>query len=134
MSFVLDASIAACWCFPDEQSAVADTAMQRLLEDEALVPALWPLEIRNILVVSERRGRIETADADAFLRDLDRLPIRVRHDTDLRALVALARRHQLTSYDAAYLDLAMRTSAMLATLDGSLVRAALEEGVKLLAE
>ena len=134
MSFVLDASIAACWCFPDEQSAVADTAMQRLLEDEALVPALWPLEIRNILVVSERRGRIETADADAFLRDLDRLPIRVRHDTDLRALVALARKHQLTSYDAAYLDLAMRTSATLATLDGSLVRAALEEGVKLIAE
>lgn len=134
MSFVLDASITACWCFPDEQSAVADTAMQRLLEDEALVPALWPLEIRNILVVSERRGRIETADADAFLRDLDRLPIRVRHDTDLRALVALARKHQLTSYDAAYLDLAMRTSATLATLDGSLVRAALEEGVKLIAE
>lgn len=134
MSFVLDASIAACWCFRDEQSAVADIAMQRLLEDEALVPALWPLEIRNILVVSERRGRIETADADAFLRDLDRLPIRVRHDTDLRALVALARKHQLTSYDAAYLDLAVRTSATLATLDGSLVRAALEEGVKLIAE
>ena len=134
MSFVLDASVAACWCFRDEQSAVADTAMQRLLEDEALVPALWPLEIRNILVVSERRGRIETADADAFLRDLDRLPIRVRHDADLRALVALARKHQLTSYDAAYLDLAMRTSATLATLDGSLVRAALEEGVKLIAE
>lgn len=108
--------------------------MQTLLEDEALVPALWPLEIRNILVVSERRGRIETADADAFLRDLDRLPIRVRHDTDLRALVALAGKHQLTSYDAAYLDLAMRTSATLATLDGSLVRAALEEGVKLIAE
>lgn len=134
MSFVLDASIAACWCFADEQSAVADTAMQRLLEDEALVPALWPLEIRNVLVVSERRGRIESADADAFLRDLDRLPIRVRHDTDLRALVALARKHQLTSYDAAYLDLAIRTSATLATLDESLVRAALEEGVKLIAE
>ena len=134
MSFVLDASVAACWCFRDEESAVADTAMQRLLEDEALVPALWLLEIRNILVVSERRGRIETADADAFLRDLDRLPIRVRHDADLRALVTLARKHQLTSYDAAYLDLAMRTSATLATLDGSLVRAALEEGVKLIAE
>ena len=134
MSFVIDASVTACWCFADEQSAIADSAMQRLLEDEALAPSIWSLEIRNIMIVSERRGRIDTADADAFLRDLDRLPIRVRHDTDLRTLVALARKHQLTAYDAAYLDLAMRSSSALATLDGSLARAAREEGVHFAAE
>ena len=108
--------------------------MQLLLDDEAVAPALWPLEIRNILVVNERRGRIDGADADAFLRDLDRLPIRVRHDTDMRAVLLLARKHQLTAYDAAYLDLAVRTSAALATLDGTLARAAGEEGVQLIAE
>ena len=134
MSFVIDASVTACWCFADEQSAIADSAMQRLLEDEALAPSIWSLEIRNIMIVSERRGRIDTADADAFLRDLDRLPIRLRHDTDLRTLVALARKHQLTAYDAAYLDLAMRSSSALATLDGSLARAAREEGVHFAAE
>ena len=84
MPFVLDASITACWCFPDEQSTVADAAMDRLLDDEAIVPALWNIEIRNILVVNERRNRIESADADAFLRDLGRLPIRVRRDADER--------------------------------------------------
>ena len=134
MPFVLDASVTACWCFPDEKSIVADIAMQRLLDDEALAPSLWPLEIRNILIVNERRGRIDTAAADAFLRDLARLPIRVRQDTDLPALLTLARKHQLTSYDAAYLDLAVRTAAALATLDVSLARAAREEGVQLIAE
>lgn len=58
MSFVLDASVTACWCFPDEQYATADAAMRRLVNEEALVPSLWTLEIRNILVVNERRGRI----------------------------------------------------------------------------
>ena len=134
MPFVLDASVTAAWCFPDEQSIVADAAMQRLLDDEALAPSLWTLEIRNILIVNERRGRIDTADADAFLRDLDGLPIRVRHDADLRAIFSLARKHQLTAYDAAYLDLALRTSAALATLDQSLARAARAEGVQLIAE
>ncbi len=134
MPFVLDASVTAAWCFPDEQSIVADAAMQRLLDDEALAPSLWPLEIRNILIVNERRGRIDTADADAFLRDLDGLPIRVRHDADLRGIFSLARKHQLTAYDAAYLDLALRTSAALATLDESLARAARAEGVQLIAE
>lgn len=108
--------------------------MQRLLEDEALAPSIWSLEVRNIMIVSERRGRIDVADADTFLRDLDRLPIRLRHDTDLRTLVSLARKHQLTAYDAAYLELASRTSSTLATLDGSLARAAREEGVYFTAE
>ncbi len=134
MAFVLDASVTAAWCFADEESVVADVAMQRLLDDEAMAPALWSMEIRSILIVNERRGRIDTADADAFLRDLDSLPIRVRHDADLRALLGLARKHHLTAYDATYLDLAVRTSAALATLDRSLAHAARTEGVRLIAE
>jgi len=132
MPFILDASVTACWCFSDEQSAIADSAMDRLLDDEALAPALWTIEIRNILIVNERRGRIEPDDADAFLLELTRLPIRVRNDTDERALVTLARKHRLTAYDAAYLDLAVRTGNLLATLDRPLADAARAEGIQLI--
>ena len=131
MPFVLDASVTASWCFSDEQSAVADVAMQRLLDDEAIAPPLWSLEIRNILLVNERRGRIDTQDADAFLLDLSRLPIRIRQDADNRALVALARRHRLTAYDAAYLELAVRTDLAVATLDQALAHAVRAEGLPL---
>ena len=133
MSFVLDASVTACWCFPDEQSPAADAAMRRLLGEQAVVPPVWSLEIRNILVVNERRGRIESEDSDVFLRDLLLLPIRVRRDTDEGAVLTLARKHQLTAYDAAYLDLAVRTSAPVATLDRSLARAVRAEGLQVIA-
>lgn len=132
MSFVLDASVTACWCFPDEQSAAADAAMRRLADSEALVPPLWALEIRNILVVNERRGRIGPEDADAFLRDLSLLPIRVRDDTDAGMVLRLARKHKLTAYDAAYLCLALRSAMPLATLDRSLARAVQAEGLQVI--
>lgn len=133
MSFVLDASVTACWCFPDEQSTVADAAMQRLTGEEALVPPLWTLEIRNILVVNERRGRIEPEDSNAFLRDISLLPIRIRNDADAETLLELARRHNLTTYDAAYLCLAVQNSAPVATLDRSLARAVQAEGLQVIA-
>ena len=132
MSFVLDASVTACWCFPDEQSVVADAALRRLTDEEALVPSLWTLEIRNILVVNERRGRIEPEDSDAFLRDLSLLPIRIRDDADAESLLELARGHNLTTYDAAYLCLALQTSAPVATLDRSLARAVQAEGLQVI--
>lgn len=134
MPFVLDASVTACWCFPDENSTVADAAMDRLLDDEAIVPALWTIEIRNILVVNERRNRIESADADSFLRDIGRLPIRVRRDADERALLELARKHGLTAYDATYLNLAVRARVAVATLDRSLASAVRAEGLPLVGE
>ena len=134
MPFVLDASVTACWCFPDEQAMVSDVAMDRLLHDEAIAPALWTIEIRNILIVNERRGRIEPDDAGAFLSDLTRLPIRVRHDADEQALLELARKHRLTAYDAAYLDLAVRNSVAVATLDRALADAVRAEGLQLVGE
>lgn len=87
MPFVVDASVASCWCFPDENSAAAaDTAMDRLLHDEAIAPGLWTLEITNILISRERRGGISPEETDAFLGDLAQLPIRICHDADDRVL------------------------------------------------
>ena len=134
MPFVIDASVTASWCFPDEQSAVADVAMDRLLQDEAIAPALWTVELRNILVFNERRKRIEPADSDAFLRDLARLPIRVRRDADERTLLGLARKHGLTAYDAAYLNLAVRAGLPVATQDRLLAKAVRAEGLPLVGE
>lgn len=132
MPFVIDASVAASWCFKDENAAAAEAAMDHLREDEGIAPALWWVEIRNILIVSEWRGRIEPDDADAFLDDLGRLPIRIEWEPGSSRVMALARRHRLTACDAAYLDLALRTDAPLATLDRALARAASAEGVPLL--
>ena len=131
MPFVLDASVTASWCFEDEEASVADAAMDRLPEDHAVVPALWWFEIRNILVVNERRGRIDSADSDVFLNDLARLPIRIANDPSERLVVGLARTHRLTAYDAAYLDLAVRLTAPIATLDRALADAARAEGLEL---
>lgn len=132
MPFVIDASVAASWCFEDEDAAPAETAMDHLREDEAIAPALWWVEIRNILIVNEWRGRIESEDANAFLDDLGRLPIRIEWEAGSSRVMALARRHRLTAYDASYLDLALRTDGPLATLDRTLARAATAEGVPLL--
>lgn len=131
MPFVLDASVTASWCFPDETAPASDAAMDRLPQDHAAVPALWWFEVRNILIVNERRGRIEPADSDMFLNDLARLPIRIERDPDKRLVVALARKHRLTAYDAAYLDLAIRLTAPMATLDRALADAALAEGLEI---
>ena len=131
MPFVLDASVTASWCFEDEGAPVADAAMDRLPEDHAIVPALWWFEIRNVLVVNERRGRIDSADSDMFLNDLARLPIRIESDPNERLVVGLARTHRLTAYDAAYLDLAVRLTAPIATLDRALADAARAEGLEL---
>ena len=132
MPFVIDASVAASWCFEDEQASAAESAMERLrADDEAIAPALWWVEIRNILIVSERRRRIEPDDADTFLDDLGRLPIRVQWESGSNRVMALARKHGLTAYDAAYLDLALRLTVPLATLDRALAQAAKAERVQL---
>ena len=98
-----------------------------------MVPPVWSLEVRNILVVNERWGRIEPDDSDTFLRELLLLAIRIRRDADESALLMLARKHQLTAYDAAYLDLAVRVSVPVATLDRALARAVRAEGLQVIA-
>jgi predicted nucleic acid-binding protein len=131
MPFVLDASIAACWAFQDEQHPRADAAFARIRIEEAVVPSIWWFEIRNILVVNERRKRIKESDTDGFLRDLSRLRIRMDREPGESAVLRLARAHRLSVYDASYLELALRESIPVATLDAELAAAAVAEGAEL---
>ena len=124
MGIVLDSSIVGCWCFPDETSPTADAAFDQLSRDDAIVPVLWWFEVRNVLVVNERRGRIDTVGSAAFLAELEKLPILFDRQSHSETLLTLARAHRLTIYDAAYLELARRLDAPLATLDQKLAAAA----------
>ena len=126
---VLDASVAVAWLLDDEDEPVAIVPLGTLEEQEALVPQLWHLEIRNALLAAERRGRIDSDQMAVRLGDLKTLPIRTDQEPDLDAAMGLARDHRLTFYDAMYLELAIRRDAQLATLDAALARAAAEEGL-----
>jgi predicted nucleic acid-binding protein len=126
---VVDSSIAACWLMPDEFSEVADQALERISRDEMLVPALFWFELRNVLVISERRKRITWQQVTEGLIRIDAIPYRVDGETSETDLFDLARRHKLTVYDAAYLELAVRTRSAIATLDRSLASAAAAEGM-----
>jgi predicted nucleic acid-binding protein len=134
MAFVLDASVAACWAFPDEGHPAAGLAMARIRTEEAVVPSLWWFEIRNILVVNERRKRIDESGSTAFLRELSRLPVKVDLEPNEAGVLRIARTYHLSVYDASYLELAARTGFPLATLDKALASAALEELVTLVGE
>lgn len=133
MPFVLDASIAACWLFEDEDHPHASDALARVRKDEARVPSLWWFEVRNMLLVNERRARVSETDTAAFLGALSRLAISIDR-TPGEEVLGLARRHRLTVYDAAYLELARREGLPLATLDRDLAGAARVEGVALIGE
>jgi len=125
--FVIDNSVVMAWCFADEESDYADFVLDSLEVNEAIVPAIWPLEVGNVLVVGERRQRLSEADSTRFLSLLYNLPISVDQETPdrmMKEIVALARRHQLSTYDASYLDLAMRRDLPLATRDTALRKAA----------
>lgn len=131
-AFVLDGSVTMAWFFRDETNAYAESVEDALAHDEAVVPALWPLEVANTLVVGERRKRCTEAQATTWLNYLRALPIVVDDETAAQAwgdTLSLARAHQLSAYDAAYLELALRRSLPLATLDDRLKDAAAAVGV-----
>lgn len=134
MSFVLDASITLCWAFANEEHSIATAALDRLEKGEAQVPGVWWFEVRNSLVVNERRGRLSEAGTASFLRNLEQLAIHIDRAPAESTLLTLARQHRLSVYDAAYLELAQREELMLATLDTALRQAATAVGVPLLAE
>jgi predicted nucleic acid-binding protein len=134
--FVLDASVVLSWCFDDETSPYTDALLDLLAEGEAFVPSIWPLEIVNVLVNAERAGRLVHADALKFLRLIASLPITVIPESPARVfseVLALAREEGLSSYDAAYLDLALREGLPLATQDRALRRAAKRKNAVILA-
>lgn len=133
MPFVLDASVTAAWLLPDEEHPVARRLEERLPEDHALVPPIWWFEIRNMLVVAERRNRLTSAMTAAILAGLSRYPIVENADMDESALLRLAREHALSVYDASYLELAGRMRLPLATIDRKLAQAAQAASVALFA-
>ena len=118
--FVLDASVATAWLLDDEDEALSNAALARLETEEALVPQLWHVEVRSALLAAERRGRIRSDEVDERLRSLGELPVRTDSDPRLGAALALARTHNLSIYDAMYLELAQRLDAPLVTLDKAL--------------
>ena len=129
--FVLDASVALAWFLDDEQAPQADNVRARLIRERAYVPQLWHLEVRNGLIIAERHGRLSATRINECLEAIKWLPIQTDSEAVLDTVVSLARMHNLSVYDAVYLELAKRRDAALASLDGALLRAAAEEGVQL---
>jgi predicted nucleic acid-binding protein len=133
---VLDASLAVAWCFEDESSPLAEHVLELVSAGtEALAPAIWPLEVANALLVAERRKRITMAQVTALLQRISKLPIVVEPIPPARAfeqVLSVARQHELTEYDAAYVELALREAVPLATLDAKLRRAARAAGIVLI--
>lgn len=137
MAFVLDASVSAIWALTDESNPLA----ARILDDwvanptspePGFVPSLWWYEMRNLLVSGERRRLIVAADSAAFLRVVGTFPIELDDEPDEGSIFGFARSHQLSFYDATYLEIAHRKGIPLATLDSALRKAAETVGVALL--
>jgi predicted nucleic acid-binding protein len=131
---VVDASIALAWCFPDETSDYADAVLVALEGQTVLVPSVWSLEIANAVLVGERRRRLNQPEIQQFTTLLESLSLLqdtravAKHVSDV---LPLARMYGLSAYDAAYLELSIRHSASLATLDDRLQRAANAAGITL---
>ncbi len=127
VQFVVDNSVVMSWCFEDEGNSYADAVLESLEFVQGLAPAVWPLEVANVLLVAERKKRIDRSSVVRFLALLQGLPLRVEQEPPSRVLTeifALARDQGLSSYDASYLDLAMRFGIPIATVDESLIKAA----------
>ena len=129
---VLDASIVLCWALAEKDDDVAAKALIFAQTGHVLVPTIWWFEIRNALLMNERRRRLTEADTTALLRLIDRLPVVVDRSPDEPVVLSLARRHHLSVCDASYLELAARSHVPLATLDGALAKAAKDEGVSVI--
>ena len=138
MNFVLDASLTMAFVLADEATVETDDILDRLGEEgQAFTPALWRWEVGNVLLMAERRKRITGADSNRHLSTLEILPVEIDENAPREAWSAallLARKHQLTLYDAAYLELAIRRGVALGSLDNDLRKAGKSEGVKLLPE
>ena len=132
--FVIDSSVAIAWCFPDELDDYSQSVLDALATQAAIVPDLWHLEVANTLLVGERRKRSTQANTFRWMAFLASLPISVDDHTHFHAfgdITTLGRSHNLSAYDAAYLELAMRRDVPLATLDDKLKAAAKVVGVML---
>lgn len=128
---VVDASVASGWLLDDERDQLSRSALRSVEEDGAIVPQHWRFEVANSLLFAERRGRLLPGRARLRLRSLNDLAIDLDDSSDVETALALAFEHNLTMYDAIYLELALRTGFPLATLDDDLVQVAPHSGVEL---
>ena len=133
--FVIDASIVVAWCLEDESSEVAEAAVERLMAEGGIAPAHWPIEIASALRSAERRGRLDEASIGRLRPRLRSLPIEILPVAFSTALnvIDTARRHDLSVYDACYLDLADIRGVGLATVDARLAEACRVAGIPLIA-
>ncbi|MXY90786.1 MAG: type II toxin-antitoxin system VapC family toxin [Gammaproteobacteria bacterium] len=129
MSVVIDNSVFMAWCMGDEDNLTANSAMQRAAEEGGVAPRIWWYELRNALLMNERRGRISEQQVADTLADVRALGISADDGHDEAQVLDLARRFELTVYDSAYLETALRRSLPLATLDEKLLAAAETLGV-----
>ena len=128
---VVDCSVTMAWVLGNESSAVADSTLELVTAHGGFAPSLWWVEVRNVLLTAERKGRLMPEDTSVALRAIEALGIRLDHAPDGGALLRLARTHGLTGYDAMYLELSVRQQRPLATLDRKLNAAAQLEGLEL---
>ena len=134
MAFVLDASVVVAFAFGETDDSRVVPAIEQLNRSYATAPSLFFYEVRNALIVGERRGRSTAQKSADFLRDLANLPVRIAPLPGDDALMSLVRKRNLTVYDAAYLELAIREGLPLATLDRALEKAAIAESVALFSD
>ncbi|MFO1025558.1 MAG: type II toxin-antitoxin system VapC family toxin [Acetobacteraceae bacterium] len=131
---MLDSSATLAWTLPGDGSAATDALLEAVGRDGAAVPTQWSLETANVLLIAERRGRITAAERRQALDILMALPIQIHAQPILAtfsSIVDLAAAHDLTVYDASYLDPAISTALPLATLDRALRQAAHRVGLAL---
>ncbi|MDM8007655.1 MAG: type II toxin-antitoxin system VapC family toxin [Phycisphaerae bacterium] len=134
-SFVVDSSMAMAWCFEDEATPATRRLLEQMGIEAAAVPAWWYLEITNVLVLAQRKKRISPAKVAQFIALVESFDLEVDDQAPSRAfghLLPLCRSHELTSYDAMYLDLALRRQLPLASLDDDLRAAAKAVGIRVL--
>ncbi len=131
MALVIDNSMLAAWYMPDEDEPLADSAVEAVLTSHGLVPQIWWHEFHNTLVSNLRRRRIRHAEADFIREEVLTLDLREQPRPESRDVMSLAGRFELSFYDASYLDLSLKASLRLATLDRRLIAAAPLAGVAL---
>jgi predicted nucleic acid-binding protein len=135
MSWVVDCSVTMAWCFEDEATARTEALLDRMESEPVVVPLHWSLEVTNVLRMAVKKGRLTEVQSTKKTAAIMSLPVRfdsLTHELAFTITYQLAQKHKLTSYDAAYLELAMRLGAALATNDQDLIVAARKVGVALL--
>ena len=125
--FVLDCSVTMAWCFEDENNDFTQKVLESCRDSTAIVPTIWPLEVANVLLIAKKNKRITEIQSASFIEALSALPIIVDQSTSdkaMHSIFALANQTNLSIYDAAYLELAVREKIPLMTLDKELIKAA----------